>query len=576
MIEVFKELNEDVKTVEKLSYYSKDINYYLSEFRILQEKDIIDRTTSFESSKWLVKTGEFKNNIVFSMSELEYANILRKGKIKLSYTAFQNSLKFFSILLLNSTVAISCGSVINTINKLMLTTNGLSDEFINKIDKDKYFKTDGYIKEFNKVIKYLDYMVLDIDDLYIEKLEECIEKLNSKRKQKLNQRRLPEFKTMFIVDDYITHFIENCDDIDFEKFFPVIFWWKLSTIIPIRTRELILTLNNGLEYKNNKYMLTISRSKLKGSRKYKRIEGGSFEDCYYTQEIAITEELALIIERYKKLLGEIDKDRKFLLSKQTVIKFAKNSTGLKNDFNDNIYSYVNFRHNLILFQEEILKGRYNLRFKNDSSNDGSSDDLVDYISAMDTRHFAIINMVLMGYEPTTISELSGHGDVESSYHYYSHVKEFTNCYIISTAKKKAFNNSERYNGILNIEDDILNNKNISNRLKKLYLMDNKYKEVDGGYCIYRKNDIEPCISVDGNHKRCSYFIPSISSSEEFSKELLKIDDEISSEIKTLQNLVKNHKTIIGFSEKYATALRKIVSSAENKSEILKNYIISEI
>ena len=45
---------------------------------------------------------------------------------------------------------------------------------------------------------------------------------------------------MFKFNDIIEDFIKTSKDDEREQFFPIILWWKISTIIPLRSHEIVL------------------------------------------------------------------------------------------------------------------------------------------------------------------------------------------------------------------------------------------------------------------------------------------------------------------------------------------------
>jgi integrase len=74
------------------------------------------------------------------------------------------------------------------------------------------------------------------------------------------------------------------------------------------------------------------------------------------------------------------------------------------------YSNRQFTYLLISFYEEVVKKGYKISE-------------IERIKPGDTRHFAIINMFLMGFNMLTIARMAGHTRIEEPAHYYTHIPE---------------------------------------------------------------------------------------------------------------------------------------------------------
>lgn len=86
------------------------------------------------------------------------------------------------------------------------------------------------------------------------------------------------------------------------------------------------------------------------------------------------------------------------------------------------------------FQKEIVEGQYD--YKVVRSHDTKEGEL-PYIYYGDTRHLAIMNMMLQGMNPIYIAQLAGHHTLDAQLGYYSHLETFTTAksYILSQFMK---------------------------------------------------------------------------------------------------------------------------------------------
>src|SRR5699024_8171574 len=193
-------------------------------------------------------------------------------------------------------------------------------------------------------------------------------------------------------------------------------------------------------------------------------------------------------------LNSIDSQSEYLFPVELLFRYRKVKIPKKNE-------RINRRDFDLLkkdFYEEIVEGTY-----------GKYD--LERIKSADTRHFAIINMALQGFNMLSIARMAGHDEIRSQYSYYSHAEHFAQSYIYKLAQKKIENkiSDNMTNGIIGwkryIYDkgkstDIANDKDMVCRIQY-------------GYCTEQKEKFpETCIEYC---KFCSKFLfkPSINESD---------------------------------------------------------------
>src|SRR5699024_9236059 len=85
------------------------------------------------------------------------------------------------------------------------------------------------------------------------------------------------------------------------------------------------------------------------------------------------------------------------------------------------------------FYEKVVDGIY-----------GISD--LERIKSGDTRHFAIINMALQGFNMLSIARMAGHDEIRSQHSYYSHAEHFSQSYVYRMAQQRLeYNISSKMN-----------------------------------------------------------------------------------------------------------------------------------
>lgn len=574
-----QKLVDDDVLISEIKYVEFDDNKleeYQEEFERLKKIGAIVGDCTFESDKWITKTGIKAISTTFTISEIEYRRICKGGVVTLGCEELSHALKAYALILLRKNINTTTNAVILAIRALLKESDGFSPYFAPKLRENKAFRT--RVQHLQGVLAFFSFLGIDLGMEYIEQVEILQDAYLLEQDNKSKQRKLSLFSAAFTLDDYMQQSIKDLNEVEFERFFPTILWWKLSTIIPLRSSEILAMIKDCLIYEKGEYKIKLSRSRLKGKndgRGIKTLFTHTFEECYRLQEIKISTELAELIRRYNNIVDSFDANRQFLLSKKSIARYwpfeyAKTTTLEGNKGN---FIYSNYLRNIDCFYEEILHGKYGLKIIQEKTNRALNAGEIQKFNPMDTRHFAIINMALMGFEPITIKEISGHESVQSSYHYYNHVEEYVQCYIVSMAKREALKSDVAEEVlVLNTNYSALQNKSIGKYAKRRSLIAKDYKVVDGGYCTYKKDDYAPCFPIDGNHKECKYFIPNQKSTSSLVEELNKIDREIASDVQVLKQLVEDHKKILDFSNQYMLKINDIRNKANNKAKIIARYI----
>ena len=270
-------------------------------------------------------------------------------------------------------------------------------------------------REAIAIKEFLEFSNLDHAGLYYDLVKNI-------KKAENNYRELPDFQGVLIFDYIVNDYWEKIKDSeDRYRLFPVILWWKLTTVIPIRPIEFYNLKRDCVYEKNGRYYFKIERLKAEYGRK--RVISDIVTD------FELNTELYFFIYDYVEYCNGID-NCKYLISPPTCDMIYRNKVlNTREKFTRekmNIYYKA--------FQKEIVEGQYD--YKVVRSHDTKEGEL-PYIYYGDTRHLAIMNMMLQGMNPIYIAQLAGHHTLDAQVGYYSHLETFTTAksYILSQFMK---------------------------------------------------------------------------------------------------------------------------------------------
>ena len=270
-------------------------------------------------------------------------------------------------------------------------------------------------REAIAIKEFLEFSNLDHAGLYYDLVKNI-------KKAENSYRELPDFQGVLIFDYIVNDYWEKIKDSeDRYRLFPVILWWKLTTVIPIRPIEFYNLKRDCVYEKNGRYYFKIERLKAEYGRK--RVISDIVTD------FELNTELYFFIYDYVEYCNGID-NCKYLISPPTCDMIYRNKVlNTREKFTRekmNIYYKA--------FQKEIVEGQYD--YKVVRSHDTKEGEL-PYIYYGDTRHLAIMNMMLQGMNPIYIAQLAGHHTLDAQVGYYSHLETFTTAksYILSQFMK---------------------------------------------------------------------------------------------------------------------------------------------
>src|SRR5699024_3223704 len=123
------------------------------------------------------------------------------------------------------------------------------EEYVQKASYTNRFKTFVYTNNFLEFIEH-------------QNRNEYNTKISFQEIYNKN-RELPNYKTILDFHYSMKEFEERSNSYEKEKFYPVILWWKITSLIPMRPKEFCLLKYHCTFKKNNEYFLKIPRTKIK-------------------------------------------------------------------------------------------------------------------------------------------------------------------------------------------------------------------------------------------------------------------------------------------------------------------------
>lgn len=397
----------DITLKERIEDYKE----YLSDW--FNKKYCYDsdaRSFSFNSDVWLLKKTYTNNDRV--RIDFSFFN-------KVIYNKNDKTLAkcFLTDMLIDGYSEESVYRYYIVLKQLYLATNGLllahklSDEEI------KYHCGLYSISYLNVPISYLEF-VLDNSfcDTNYESLQRAKNKLESiyiMDSQSPNSRELPCNKDIAMFQYFIHRFETDERDEDIRNLFlPVIIWWHLSIVIPVRTSEITYNLIKDCIFKvNNACYIRIERIK---SKLIKNLE------IPIIKNICISQDLYELINGYKELVAydvksltlfSVDFLRKCIINLKEKDDVFKNKGDLFKRY------YENYTH----FEGSDLNQLIDLFYDYYINKQLDSPKEYDRLRAGDTRHLAFSSLLLQNLNPIDIAMMGGHTSIKSLSSYVNHV-----------------------------------------------------------------------------------------------------------------------------------------------------------
>lgn len=362
----------------------------------------------------------------------------------------------------------------------------------------------------NSLCNFFDYADLEIGEDYLPVLVELKEKIP---RNQSNIRELPPSQYVLSFSYYLENHFETLmkSFIDKERFnkellmvYPLVIWWRLTTIIPIRSTEFCLIERDCLivDEDKDKYYIQLPRTK----QNSKRVQ--------VMDKVAIDEEMYQLINYYVDLTNQYGKTDT-LISYRSIMSVENSSRGYLQK-NTSQFNRQNLEKMIARFYRTVERV-YDFKVEQEYQ-----------LRPNDTRHIAFMSMMMQGYSPVEIARLGGHKTIQTQLHYSDHKEYWIDCEVFKLMKKVK-------NTIISTEQV----GTIPDEVKlKVYEDSGAYKQkMKIGFC---KDEEQKCES-----KRC-YFCSHwgitpeeyLEKKETIQKEILEMKNNVNEMTAVLQNLNK--------------------------------------
>ena len=408
---------------------------------------------------------------------------------------------------------------------------------------------------------FLDIIPIETASMFKDYIEPYLEMLCSTSSGKKlgtdSRRELAEFQSLFLFDKIINIYWNSAKDYEKKFFYPLYLWWKITNILPLRPTEFVLTPRDCLrcDLDKKQYYLTVRRTTLKGTTKNKLQQvHHDINLDYKTYEYLINEDLYNIINNYISISEPYIDDKIDTLFSKNMLKQTASQLNSKSYISGRtpIFALNNLDYLLKTFYITVIKNSLNYKIVYKSSKRYSSDketvdadeflnpDTIMYLSLGDTRHFAMINMILNDFNPILIKDFAGHSDINTSYHYFGNISKLIKC--MTYLKYEELRASKNKESVINAKSNY-NANSILLELKYGKELD-KSVYIDDGKCFspkFIKGDIGDCNLVLGDCQICDYHVdnPKLSKNEN-EKRLKSTELALQKESEYLGYLITNY------------------------------------
>lgn len=519
---------------------------------------------NFEDSKWIFKEEFTRSDAVFNYKKIEDSlrfggsenkeEVLIAAKCWIARKLNENSLTVTRAKLLSLVTAFISTNGLRDNNKLMGMV--LESNLIRRSTKNQYkikkVSNNVMYKFITDLVDFLEFYNRDKFGYFINELSEY----KAKIKLEKNYRELPSFKDILTIKQCLDSWHEEAVKNESEellKYFSLVLWWDLTTIIPMRIIEFCHIKRNCFSLKNGNHSITFPRMK------YDRI-GAHRTDIEY-DTLPIPKELYDLFQKYL-ILSEQYGLSNYLISHKVYLHYF--GYDKKTYDEDSLFNYHNFNTTIASFFKEIIHEKYNInitsinkhyrsnyfrRSKGAFISDSATGSIDTMINLGDLRHIAIINMMMQGYDKVEIQRLAGHITEDIQYSYFNHMENWMDIEI--QKMEKEFNQYKPINRKFNDNEISLLHPNtqdfFENQSKKNYINKNaheqkqvNYLKLDLGSCM---DETMPCPSFNWKHRGC-YFCKhwSISNQEieekrnHIASDLNLLYEETKGKIKFIQSL----------------------------------------
>ena len=380
---------QKIKVVEDIVFEKQAIESYKDTFEELRGLQILV-ADSFGDVEWKIKCDiqERFVQLKFDIEVFKDINLALKGyiltKITSGYSAFR------------------CTTDLQRIKKIVLKTQGL--KIPEKFESLLLKSTDMMRHEYASALyKFLSFYTSEKYNAFID-LCKTVPYIPG------GNRQLPLFNHVLLFDKICHDLFGTGYSEENLPYMPIWLWWKITNIIPMRPTEMLKLKSDCIQVKEDgSYWITITRIKKKNDYTY-RIEP--------IQHLQIDDGTYNLVTQYKLKLRELGIDSKYLFPAEIYVDYRKITTPkIRDRINNDQFTKL-----LDQFYDEIIEEKY------------GELTVGKRIRMGDTRHFAIINMFLQGFNMLSIARMAGHDTIDTQQNYYSHATHFAESVVYHLAQ----------------------------------------------------------------------------------------------------------------------------------------------
>lgn len=232
----------------------------------------------------------------------------------------------------------------------------------------------------------------------IECLEDCaaLYRIRSGR-----QRKLLDFSSYFRFHDALDEYWSGAGQEDRLFYFPLYLWWRLTAVLPLRVTEFLVIPSDCISKDEQGYQVTVRRTRLKGGN---TLVAYRIDSDYEKKTYPVSADLAEKILWYKETTAEMGRP-----------------------LIDSLFCYEPYRKRHRLSTVEIYGYECLKKTKNDFYRHALAGMEIPDVHLGDTRHIAMMNLIISGSSPRMCMELAGHTNIGISSHYYTNMAELVEC-----------------------------------------------------------------------------------------------------------------------------------------------------
>lgn len=514
-------------------YSDENLEEFKAQFQILKIENVF-KNDNFDENIWISHAYDGKVTLKFDLFSAEKTNRI---------------LKSYVVVKMNDGGICSreAQKILRIAKKYLLKTNFLNRELDDVFMNSIHLFSDQEKLELISFREFLNFA-------NIENSEEYIKIIDGVSFPQPKYRKIPNYQSILMFDVILKNYIANTIVSEQEKYFPLVLWWKITTILPLRPIEFCSLKKNCCYFDENQkcYFLEVERKKIKNSKiKIKEIP--------IINKIKVTEEVFDIIQKYKSLTSS--NSNEYLLSQKSYRKFLKTvELDLSNEISreDQSLTTAQMRTLLQNFYDEIIRKefKYNVVEKTIATEDHSHYE-IQRMQLGDTRHIAMCGLLLQGFNPLTIAKLAGHSTLRDQMNYFNHMQSYLDANVFVLAKNIKLEFETNYVDLeaqRTWKKDVIERKILNEEFHFL-------RQVEGGKC--RSNNFPSECTLDGCLFCRDHFIHDNSLTPELVENYMKIKDEdIKNKIDCLKNIMKN--MIIHDNETHDLEHQKMLKTTSNQ------------